>query len=604
MDYNTYFNNSVLAHVLMPYGFAVSLGFKFYNTNKVLKEALIGRLGENDEKIRVGPRSYDGTYTELTLEDCGHKVLVQSACVDERLYLLITPKINVKRPPALLISAYLLWNKSGSVERTGDILMAALPDGKMVTVQSDGTPERQMNTGFTHPWLAVTLDRPVAVSTDDSISAFDVAKIMERQKVAVLAECGKYGELSECYNAMRTCIAWNTIYEPEKARLCTPVSRLWSISWGGYVLFDWDTYFSAMMASVENRELSYANAIAITGEKTEGGFIPNFGAADDNKSRDRSQPPVGSLAVKEIYRRFGDKQFVCQLFDDLLEWNTWFAKNRRLPNGQLCWGSNPFEGKKGGHWETEGVGDRFGAALESGLDNSPMYDDIPFNKQTHMLELADVGLTGLYIMDCEALAELADVLGRTAEAASLRERAKLSKKGLEELWEEEFGMYLNRRTDNGEFSYRISPTNFYALFSDSVSPERVRRMVDEHYFNEDEFHGEFVMPSIARNDAAYPEQEYWRGRIWPPMNFLVYLAMRRHKQLGDARRDLAERSKNLLLKEWELNGHIHENYNADSGMGCDVGSSDRFLCWGGLLALTALMEAGYVEGPENALGEP
>ena len=55
----------------------------------------------------------------------------------------------------------------------------------------------------------------------------------------------------------------------------SPVSRIWSCNNGGWVLFDWDTYFAAWMAGVENKELAYANAIAITEEATEsGGDIP------------------------------------------------------------------------------------------------------------------------------------------------------------------------------------------------------------------------------------------------------------------------------------------------------------------------------------------
>ncbi len=29
-----------------------------------------------------------------------------------------------------------------------------------------------------------------------------------------------------------------------------------------------------------------------------------------------------------------------------------------------------------------------------------------------------------------------------------------------------------------------------------------------------------ILPSIARNDVAYKDNVYWRGRIWGPMNFL------------------------------------------------------------------------------------
>jgi hypothetical protein len=596
--FNTWYNNNVLSHVLLPEGIAINLAFKFYNTGQVLRESLIGRFGKGVEEIHPGPRSYDGTYTELRLRCADHELLVQSTVTENNQYILVTPVRIVKRSPSLLISAAIIWNKPGYVRLEGERLLACTPN-RSLEIFCDGKPDRQMNTGLTNPYLSVELSGPVAVSTDKRISLAELRELMEEQKKKVLESCAKYGEMAEAYNAMRTCLAWDTIYEPEKDRICSPVSRLWNINWGGYVLFDWDTYFSALIASMENRELAYANAIAITHEKTEAGFIPNFGAADDDKSRDRSQPPVGSLVVRELYRKFREKWLVEYLFEDLLIWNRWFAEHRRLPNGQLCWGSEPFEGKLGRRWETSGVNELLGAALESGLDNSPMYDDIPFNKTTHLMELADVGLTGLYILDCECLSELADLLGR-GEGTELRERAEKSKQGLEEMWDEEFGLYCNKRSDTGVFSHRISATNFYALFSDRISADRVTRMMKEHFFNPKEFFGDYIIPMIARNDPAYRDQNYWRGRIWAPTNFLTYLALRRYG-LTEPCRILAEKSRDLIMKEWLEKGHVHENFNGDTGEGCDVSNSDKFYHWGGLLSYIALMEGGFIDGPEKAL---
>jgi glycogen debranching enzyme len=125
-------------------------------------------------------------------------------------------------------------------------------------------------------------------------------------------------------------------------------------------------------------------------------------------------------------------------------------------------------------------------------------------------------------------------------------------------------------------------------------------MVAEHFYNPEEFWGDWILPSIARSDPAYPEQTYWRGRIWAPMNFLVYLGLRRY-DLPQARSDLADRSRQLLLKEWLEQGHVHENYNPDTGEGCDRPNSDRFYHWGGLLGLISFVEAGIMPAPEQPL---
>jgi neutral trehalase len=202
--------------------------------------------------------------------------------------------------------------------------------------------------------------------------------------------------------------------------------------------------------------------------------------------------------------------------------------------------------------------------------------------------LQDAGLSALYVADCEALAAIARELGRS-EADELTARAEHFRQQLPRLWDEDLGIFANRRTDTGAFSPRFSPTNLYPLMAGAASPEQARRMMDEHFLNPQKLGGEWIMPSIERDDPAYAEQHYWRGRIWAPMNYLVYLGLRR-AGLKDEAKILAEKSAALLLREWRSHGHIHENYHADTGMGCGYDHSDRFYHWGALLGLIALKE--------------
>ena len=104
-------------------------------------------------------------------------------------------------------------------------------------------------------------------------------------------------------------------------------------------------------------------------------------------------------------------------------------------------------------------------------------------------------------------------------------------------------------------------------------------MVQEHYFNPREFYGEWVIPAIARNVPGYQDQDYWRGRIWGPMNFLVYLGMRNY-DLGPARTDLAERSRKLLMKSWQSDRAVYENYNCDHRSGQRRSQQRRLLSLG------------------------
>jgi hypothetical protein len=594
--WNTWNTMSVLSHVHLPDGFAISLGLKnsgtgrpytrdFFQANETLKRP---------EKIRLGPHADDGSYTELRLTwdadgsrpDSRNVFLVQSAAEGDDVVILISvEQRDALRPVHLYAEAGYLWNRPGAVTRSGNVLRAE-GGGRVFEVRqtaSDlGDPFGTVNT----PYLSAALDGSLAVYTGAPRTLDQLKAVVARRRAEHEARRQAWGAQAELFTAMQTILAWNLVYDPENERAISPVSRLWNANWGGYVLFDWDTYFASFMYSLYDEDLAYANAVEVTKGWTRAGFVPNFASAYRLKSEDRSQPPVGSLMTLAIYERHRKAWFLQEVYDELLAWNRWWPGARECAGGALCWGSDAAAQTLDGSAHTWQA-----ALFESGLDNSPMYDDVPFDAATSRLELADVGLTALYVADCNALAEIATTLGRTTDAAELRARGEKYATALRGMWDEKAGIYLNRRSDTGEPSPKLSPTNFYPLIARVPTPAQARRMVSEHYFDPAEFHGEWVIPSIARNVKGFDDQSYWRGRIWGPMNFLVYLGLRQY-DLPEARADLARRSRDLLLKSWRSEGAIYENYNAKTGAGNDVTSSDAYYHWGALLGVVSLLEQG------------
>lgn len=387
-------------------------------------------------------------------------------------------------------------------------------------------------------------------------------------------------------------VAWNTIWQPRKRMLMTPVSRDWCVdenNFGDYVLFPWDTFFCSLLAATRDEDLAYANVRAVLGEMTERGMLPNVGGGA-GQTKDRSQPPVGGYCVWKLYEQFGNREFLAEVYPPLARWHAFWMRYRDgNGDGLLEWGSDPIPAPVD-WWKPH---TQQAAKWESGLDNSPMYEDIPFNEPANTLELADVGLTCLYAADAEALAKMADVLNKPDEARAYREEYEALKRRINDLmWDEDRGLYVNRHWD-GALADRFSPTSFYPLLAGVATPERAARCVREHLMNPDEFWGQWAIPSIARTDANFPVQKYWQGRVWPPFNYLVYEGLRRYG-FHDEADALAAKSAALLLKEWREEGHIHENYNAITADGDDVdpadpeGSSDPIYTWGGLLGFIAL----------------
>ena len=132
-----------------------------------------------------------------------------------------------------------------------------------------------------------------------------------------------------------------------------------------------------------------------------------------------------------------------------------------------------------------------------------MWDDAVFDSVNHKMLLADVGLMSLFIADCHSLAEIARVLKKKDDVKELTARAEKYSKKLQTLWDDQFGLFLNKDLVTGKFSYRLSPTLFYPLLAKVPDQNQARRMIKEHFYNPEEFWGEYILPSIARNDSGY-----------------------------------------------------------------------------------------------------
>ena len=580
--WNTWNTRSVLSYVLLPEAFSINLELEDKKSNEILREALIGRRGEGVEIISPGMHSYDGSYTELTVSWRGDKVKIETAGKGNNLVVLVTP-LNKNPANELLIRPAMLWNKNGIITKSGNSFTASLPDKSLSVYITNTIADAQWKDSLV---AAATLTKNIGISVGEKKSVQEITAMLAVAKQKLVATYTKYKEDAELYKAMQNVLAWDVIYEPTQNRVIAPVSRIWSVDAKGWVIFDWDTYFASWMFATEDKQLAYANAIAITDEITDSGFIPNY-AAGLGKTNDRSQPPVGAMMIREIYRKYKEKWLLEYTFDKLLTWNRWWIKKRDI-NGYLVWGS--------GLLKTEAP------KWESGLDNSTMYDGAPYDSTTRLQQLADVGLMSLYIEDCRALADIAKELNKPDVEKELHQRAATYAASLKTLWNDKFGLFLNKRLDNGEFSYRLSPTLFYPLLAGVATQQQAERMVAEHFYNPKEFWGEWILPSSARNDTAYHDNTYWRGRIWAPMNFLVYLGFRNYNS-PEAKKDLVEKSKKLLLKSWLSNQYIYENYNAETGEGDDVANSDKFYHWGALLGFISLIDDGFIMQPLQPLNK-
>jgi putative isomerase len=592
--WNTWDVQSVITQVLLPDGLAIHIGLQQKTAGgpaQFLDNAVIGRPGAGAEEVFPASHSWDGGYTDLRLSWRGHGERIQSAHDERDLVVLVTPiatQSSSEISPTIVFSVDYLWNRPGKIDLSGEGIQASGPNGT-TRVYCTGQEAAQRNNSDDHssatipvnnPYFANELDSPVGVSTGKLRSLAQVQAIIERQRQAYERSLSAAGKSAPIVDAIESVLGWNTVYEPEhRGRVVSQVSRIWDIKAGRDVLFGWDTLFAASMAAIGDRDLAYANAMETLRGETPQGFVPNYVMEDGQKSTDRSGPPVGSITVLGLYRRFHERWFLEDTFPLLLSWNRWWASHRDM-DGYLTWGSDG--DNQPANIGPYGGSTRQAAVYESGLDNSPMYASAVYNPQTHLLEYADVGLMSLYIADCDALAEIATILGKLPEANELRDRSARYRAKLKTMWSDRAGIFLNKDLSTGEFNMRLTPTNFYPLLAMAATPEQAVRMVHEHLLNPNEFWGKWAIPSIERSDPAFAGQIYWAGPIWGPMNYLVYLGLRNYN-FPDVQGELAKKSSDLFFQDWTEKGRVNENYNTITGNG-PVASTHAFYDWGALLA--------------------
>jgi putative isomerase len=277
--WNTWDVNSVITHVLLPDGLAIRISVKHRTalaSDSYLRDALIERQGNGSEQVFPGPHTWDGSYTELRLAWRGHNFEIQSAHDGADDVFLISPLTPGKDagtlPPEIVFSVGYLWGSVGNVRKLGEQIEADNSRSK-VEVYFVGRESRDVDVPVAEPHFSSELSEPIGLSTGKMRDLIEIRAVIDRERGIYDQLLAKSGESALALNAIETTLGWDTIYEPEEQRVISPVNRAWSVSFGGYVVFEWDTFFAASMAAIGDRNLAYANALETLRGETAQGFV-------------------------------------------------------------------------------------------------------------------------------------------------------------------------------------------------------------------------------------------------------------------------------------------------------------------------------------------
>ncbi|MFJ3405059.1 amylo-alpha-1,6-glucosidase [Promicromonospora sp. NPDC090134] len=418
-----------------------------------------------------------------------------------------------------------------------------------------------------------------------------LARARARADAGTLSGSGPAGRSA---TAMRTAMGLNANYD-ERFRQRFLV---WGWGRGGAendtIFTGWDSAWDAIIALTVDPELAQEHERDL------------FDAGGPRYDQLHSGP-MHAYAVKRIYSATGDLDLVREAYPALADFID------RLPE-----------------WDVNGDGlleapydaDPSKVGNHLGLDDLPSYwsanrvpKDGGSGDERDNTDLTDVALTSYYALMAQTMAELADALGRDADAQRYGALFHDVKRAVNEtLWNEERGMYLDRHLD-GRWGDVVTGTVFYPLFGGVATDERARRTVRENLLDPEQFWGEYAVPSISRAGAEYCANgleapnasssyryyagwnqenscEQWRGAVWPPMNATIYDGLKRYG-LDEAAGGLAARSTAMWLDTWDRNGQFPEYFDPEPGQTINASAVDsawRYYTWSNVMPLMSVHE--------------
>jgi putative isomerase len=590
--WNTWDFNDMLSSVLLPAGLALPLSFVDARARQTTRDVQMTCA----PSLRPGLHAARGAYTEIERLDlvggaASVRVETATTAAGDLVVLVTTLAASRAGDVTLSISPGVLFPYSDCAFAADAAALSATCAGAPTVTLRPCAPAAAVAGAASLSLPLPPAGASVALTTaPGGMSLAHAVAVVAGQRDELLTRFRAAGVLNETLAGLFTAVAWTTVYSDTQGIVNGEFGR-------SVRLFEWDTFLAGVLAARVDPWAASNNIVRLAKGATPAGFVPGF-IQDEFGEVDNAKPQVGALALRVVFDAFGEAWLVQLVIDKLVRFNAWWSR-ARFVSGLVAPGSHldpalaPVEmaghdSLQAGKWET-------------GLDNSPLYDNATFDNATGLLSQMDVGLHALYIADARALAALARLVGRDDLVADLDARAGAAAALLQsELWCEDAGTYLNKDYKTGRWVPWTAPPMLYPLIAGVPTMAQVERMLSRYYLNSSEWCGDvadcsFGLPSITRASPAFLDQNYWRGRIWGPMNWLVAQGLRMYASsplVARAAASLAAQSRNTFLVEWTKNRHVMENYGALDGSGCSSASNaDPFYHWGALTALVALEAA-------------
>ncbi|MCA1654080.1 MAG: trehalase family glycosidase [Sphingomicrobium sp.] len=349
----------------------------------------------------------------------------------------------------------------------------------------------------------------------------------------------------------------------DRAGYTVPNGQVYPFQW------NWDSAFVALGFDGFDRDRAWTELETLFRAQWEDGFLPHivfwqddpgyfpgpsvWAAGRTPATSGITQPPVAATTLRSLWnsaQSAGESDLyrprLEALFPRLMAWHRWFRDVRDPDRRGVVMTVHPWETGRDNspEWDVPGepidisnVGDyvrrdtshldakerptkleydrylalvQFGRAL--GWDHRAIAAASPFR-------VADVGMSMILLRANRDLLALAEELGRTAEAAELRELVARAEAGIDWLWDGEKHCWCSRDLLTGRFSGFVTSASFLSFYAGLHGPDKDAAMLT--HFERIGDRVRYLMPSLDPDEPGFQMVRYWRGPVWAVVNYMI-----------------------------------------------------------------------------------
>ena len=301
-------------------------------------------------------------------------------------------------------------------------------------------------------------------------------------------------------------------------------------------LWLWDSAMHAIALRYIDPELARNQIRAMLAYQLPDGMLPDaihdegvVAEIDHPIRAEVTKPPLLAWAALKLHEMDPDLEFLKEIYVPLVRWNAWWTSMNDDDADGLVQYNHPYS---------------------SGLDDNPLWD--------YGMPAETPDINTYLCVQMGSLAVIAEEIGIEVEGAMWRKRSEaIVRRMIEDLWDEQAGVFQAFHEDT--VIPVLTPINLYPLWTGQLPDHICDRLID-HLKNPDEFWGEYIIPSVARNDPHFNPDKMWRGPVWVNINYFFIEAL---EQIG--RVELADQIRDKTLELIMNQSSMFEYYNAETG---------------------------------------